>query len=734
MEEFGPYRLEELIGRGGMGEVHRAFDMRRNRTVALKRLPPELAADPRFRVRFRRESELAARLAEPHVIPIHDFGEIDGRLFIDMRLVTGSDLGDLLHDGGPLPPARAVGVIGQVAAALDAAHAEGLVHRDVKPSNVLVTPTDFAYLVDFGVAREVDGGQTALTTTGSTVGTLAYLAPERFEGRGDHRVDVYALACVLYESLTGSRPFPATSLPALLHAHLTLPPPRPSEAVPGLPPGLDDVVARGMAKDPDARFPSAGELAEAAREALTAGEATVVGPRPDTTAARPGPVALPPGPGGATARSGPVPGWRADAPTARSGPVAVPGPDAATHAAVAPARTGPPGRAPEPGAPGHAAPPGAPPVAPWQAAAPYTPAPATAQARRRRRLVPAALAGVLVLAAAVIAVVLLRPVDSSSSTSDSTSDSAAGPAASVPAAPGPAGTEASLDLGGENEYVAISPTAYVGYVTSSTEPALKVVNSGYELEATVPVGAGPQRVTVAPDGTRAYVANLSGSSVTVVDTATNDVVATVPTGESTTPFEVAVAPDGRRAYITTAFDVAVLDTATNAITAVIDFPPGSLTGAIAVTPDGARAYVGSNDSTVSVVDLATNMISAEIDLGSGAFPEDVDVTPDGTLAYVTNPGAKSVSVIDVATNTVQATVGLDGTPANAVVNPKGTKVYVAQSTPDTVAVIDVSSASVTQRLPVRAIPKDVAMTPDSASLAVVYSNDSTVDVLSVSPD
>ena len=135
MEQFGPYRLEALIGRGGMGEVHRAFDTRRNRHVALKRLPPELASDTQFQLRFRRESELAARLAEPHVIPIHDFGEIDGRLYIDMRLVSGVDLNDLLHESGPLPPARAVAVVAQVASALDAAHAQGLVHRDIKPSN-----------------------------------------------------------------------------------------------------------------------------------------------------------------------------------------------------------------------------------------------------------------------------------------------------------------------------------------------------------------------------------------------------------------------------------------------------------------------------------------------------------------------------------------------------------------------------------------------------------------------
>ncbi len=166
-EQFGPYRLEELIGRGGMGEVCRAYDTVRNRTVALKRLPYQLAADAEFQARFRKESELAAGLNEPHIIPVHDYGEIDGRLFIDMRLVRGRDLAEILAVGGPLEPARAVSIVSQLANALDAAHDEDLIHRDVKPSNVLVTGAsgqDFVYLVDFGVARALSPG-TSLTAT-----------------------------------------------------------------------------------------------------------------------------------------------------------------------------------------------------------------------------------------------------------------------------------------------------------------------------------------------------------------------------------------------------------------------------------------------------------------------------------------------------------------------------------------------------------------------------------------
>lgn len=268
---FGRYRLEELIGRGGFGEVYRAVDVDKGRTVAVKRLLPALAADPGYQARFRREAQLAARLSSPHVIPIHDYGEIEGRLFLEMPLVHGSDAAELLARSGPLPPERAVRVVAQAAEALDAAHGAGLVHRDVKPSNLLLSgPTgDFVHLVDFGIARSFDA-TTGLTGTGSVIGTLAYLAPECFSGRADHRSDVYSLACVLHELLTGRKPFAADSGPAVMYSHLHRPVPQPSTLRPGVPTAFDAVVARGMAKDPDRRFGSAGELAAAARAALTA--------------------------------------------------------------------------------------------------------------------------------------------------------------------------------------------------------------------------------------------------------------------------------------------------------------------------------------------------------------------------------------------------------------------------------------------------------------------------------
>src|ERR1700737_501049 len=206
---FGRYRLVELLGRGGMGEVWRAHDTVIDRVVALKVLPPNFADDQVFQERFRREARAAAGLDEPHVVPIHDFGEIEGRLYVTMRLIQGHDLQALL-DSGPLEPARAVGIIEQIASALDAAHRIGLVHRDVKPSNILVAEDDFAYLIDFGIARASE--DTRITGTGATVGTWAYMAPERFRnGTADARSDIYALACVLHQSLTGQLPFPSNT-------------------------------------------------------------------------------------------------------------------------------------------------------------------------------------------------------------------------------------------------------------------------------------------------------------------------------------------------------------------------------------------------------------------------------------------------------------------------------------------------------------------------------------------
>jgi serine/threonine kinase PknH len=266
---FGRYRLLSVIGAGGMGKVYKAHDTEIGRDVAIKVLPTELGADREYRQRFRREAYMAARLTEPHIIPIHDTGEIDGQLYLVMPIIDGIDVHGLLQRDGPFNPHRAVHIIEQLAAALAAAHAVGLVHRDIKPSNALVTAHDFVYLIDFGIAR--DAAATKLTGTGMILGTLTYMAPERFSnGVVDARSDIYALACVLHECLTGRQPFPGESMEQQIAGHLTLPPPRPSQHRADVPVGFDDVIATGMAKNPDQRYQSADQLATAAHQALTA--------------------------------------------------------------------------------------------------------------------------------------------------------------------------------------------------------------------------------------------------------------------------------------------------------------------------------------------------------------------------------------------------------------------------------------------------------------------------------
>jgi serine/threonine kinase PknH len=265
---FGPYYLKRLLGRGGMGEVYEAEHTVKKWTVALKLMSHTFSQDPVFRKRMEREARITGRLLEPHVVPIHDYGEIDGQLYLEMRLIEGTDLSSLLERNGPMAPPRAVAIITQIASALDAAHAAGVMHRDVKPPNILVTGDDFAYLVDFGIASARTDEK--LTQLGTAVGTWKYMAPERFTNdEVTHLADIYALGCVLFECLTGAPPYRADSTGVLITAHMMEPIPRPSAQGVGVPAAFDAVIARGIAKDPNERYQSAGDLAAAAQEALS---------------------------------------------------------------------------------------------------------------------------------------------------------------------------------------------------------------------------------------------------------------------------------------------------------------------------------------------------------------------------------------------------------------------------------------------------------------------------------
>jgi serine/threonine protein kinase len=261
------YRLEEIVGRGGMGVVYRARHVLLERTAALKLLSPEAAADPGFRERFVRESRMAAALEHPHVVPVYDAGEQDGLLYIAMRYVDGPDLGTVLERQGALEPAQALAIASQVGSALDAAHERSIVHRDVKPANVLLDERG-AYLSDFGLTKRVSS-ETRLTAHGQFVGTIDYMPPEQIAGaRLDPRSDVYAFGCVLYHALTGAPPFQRDSAVSLMHAQLHDRPPPISHRGAGLPEALDPVFVRALAKRSDERYRTCLELVEAARAAL----------------------------------------------------------------------------------------------------------------------------------------------------------------------------------------------------------------------------------------------------------------------------------------------------------------------------------------------------------------------------------------------------------------------------------------------------------------------------------
>ncbi len=278
-------RIEAVAGRGGMGVVYRATQLGLDRTVALKAILPEMATDAAYRARFQRESRLTASIEHPNAIPVYEAGELDdGALYLVMRWVEGTDLGSLLRRVRRLDPQRAVELLAPVASALEAAHTHGLVHRDVKPANVLISrPGDAArehvYLTDFGIARGVEADQ-ALTTTGAFVGTMAYAAPERIGGEvGGPASDIYSLGCVLFEVLTGQRPFTRGNELAVMHAHLHDPPPSARLEVSSVPERLDDVIHVAMSKDPADRFGTAAEMASAVESALVPGRTRERPPR-----------------------------------------------------------------------------------------------------------------------------------------------------------------------------------------------------------------------------------------------------------------------------------------------------------------------------------------------------------------------------------------------------------------------------------------------------------------------
>jgi CheY-like chemotaxis protein/tRNA A-37 threonylcarbamoyl transferase component Bud32 len=279
--EIAGYRIEERIGRGGMGVVYRAQHMNLQRRAAIKIIAPEFADTKGFRSRFIREARIAAALQHPNIVTVYDAGQSGQTLYIAMQFIRGSDLAAILNEEGRLRPYRAIDVCRQVASALDAAHGMALIHRDVKPGNVLIEGRR-AYLTDFGLTKRSGGSKSGLTQAGELVGTIHYVAPEQIEGGDvDTRTDVYSLACLLFHCLTGHVPFERETDVAVIYAHLSETPPKLTDLRPELPAGLDAVIAKGLDKSPDRRFQSCSDLMSAARVVIDA-----AGPLADTVPGR----------------------------------------------------------------------------------------------------------------------------------------------------------------------------------------------------------------------------------------------------------------------------------------------------------------------------------------------------------------------------------------------------------------------------------------------------------------
>lgn len=632
--EFGAYQLKRLLGRGGFGEVYEAFDTDKNRTVALKLLPPSYSADPSFRKRLFREASTAGRLNEPHIVPIHNYGEIEGLLFIDMRLIPGPDLRSVLSEHGPLAPTRAVSIVGQIASALDAAHAERIIHRDVKPANILLTPDDFACLVDFGLANAATDAK--LTSAGTTIGTFAYMAPERFTDEGaDHRADIYALACVLYECLTGASPYQSSDRAALIAAHLTTPVPRPSQNH-GVPAGFDEVIARGMAKRPDDRYSKAGELAADARRvlaseardddesltgAMAAGIQATATATPIAPTRRPRRIALFVTATVVVLAAATVAfGWLSH--HTSNSPATVPPKNPAAPASIARiAATIPVGKRPEAvavDARGHTA-----------YTANYEDGTVSVIDTVKRANIATLQVGNGPVSMAV------DPASHTACTANNRDDTVSLIDTTTGA------VTAAVKVGTNPWGVGIDPGARAAYVANMWDYSVSVINlDNHTVTATIPVGKNPYGVAIDPGAHTAYIANSSDGTLTAIDTRSHNVTATIPVGND--PRGVAVDPATHTLYVTNEAEgtASVINPETQRVIDTIHI--GNSPYGVAVDPNIHTFYTANHDNAVSAIDTKTFTVSA-IRIGKSTFAIDVD--PTTHTVYTANQD-NTVSVIE----------------------------------------------------------------------------------------
>jgi YVTN family beta-propeller protein len=736
MRQVGNYRLEALLGVGGMGEVYKAYDTHRDRYVALKLLPAGLSGDQEFVKRFQRESNVAARLRDPHVIPIHDFGEIDGQLFIDMRLVDGSDIFGLLETYGRITPQRAVYLISQVAEALDAAHADHLVHRDIKPSNILVTLSDFVYVVDFGIARSIGGQQTPLTNTGVTIGTLLYMAPERFTGHDvDGRADVYSLACVLHECLTGTPPFTGEDPLALMYAQVHSDPPAASSLVEGVPPVLDAVIARGMAKDPKDRFPTAGALAAAARQAVLA-----AAPAPQMTE-------LPP----PTRTEIPDPAWQAAAAAAWQGVAEPPGRESesagdpsAKGVSYRPTQTvtadsvddrgdkrpenSPQITSPDPDSsrlpPGEA-----------------TDGPGRGPVRRRLSVVILAAAAAVAATVALVLMASNKPRTGGATTPNAGGATSTGtPGTARLALPTVAET---VRAGKYPSYVQVAPNGKFAYITDSGARVITVLNTANDrVSRTIPISQGPpQFISFSPDSRTAYVSVYSTASTSIhlivfIDTATGKETGTVQVNNHM-PGPSAISPDGRYLYVpnhemmqgsTGDNDVDVIDTATRKLIKTIPVAPNPHW---VIFGKNGQIYVTDHMSATVTVLNADNIGGFIKTIPVDETPHSGALSPDGSRLAVTSYNGDAVYLIDTATDKMIKQIPVGREPLDITYSPDGRYLFTVNNLDNTVTVIDTANYGVIGEIRTGKAPTSISVLPNGRQAYVTDEGSGTIEILNI---
>jgi hypothetical protein len=644
------YLLEEQIGQGGMAVVFRALDVRLKRQVALKVLAPALAADEAFRQRFMRESQAAAAVDDPHIIPVFEAGEASGVLFIAMRLVRGGDVGTLLRRDGPMHPSRAAAIVAPVADALDAAHEAGLVHRDVKPANMLVDlrpgRPEHVYLSDFGLSKAVLAGS-RLTSTGLFLGTLDYSAPEQIEGRPvDGRADQYALASAAFELLTGTPPFQRDDVMAVLYARLSAPPPAPSRRRPGLPHAADAVFAKALARAPADRYGSCREFSDALRAALGIGRYDVA-PGAISDSDRPATEVVVVRPVAPTAGAGSV--AELAAPAAATGAVSTGDPGGPPTEVTRPSRT-----RPEPL--GH---------------------PTERRRRRRTFTWAAAVIAVLALAGTAIALIMGRSPNSPA------------PVSGCHARPSP--RTVNWSAGGYSRPLLDLPASHAniveGMAFSSDGTTLAVgffggsvyvfnATTGHRTETlTEPGGRGLLAVSISCDGKRLAAADRDGSTylwnLARGARAASPAVLTDPASDGIRA--VAFSPDGKMLATGDATGSTYLWHLTPRIptapAATLTDPASGDVQAVAFSPDGKTLAAGDANGSTYLWDLK----SGTPETPQATLPEPASGRVQ-TVAF--SPDGKSLATGDAAGGTYLWDLGRGSTRSpNILANPGATGVY-----------------------------------------------------------